>query len=76
MYAGSNPPNLYITCAGQSYDKTLFPELFAAIGITHGSESATKFNIPDMRGMFVRGAGTNALTGLTEILGQTQKIKY
>ena len=43
MYAGANPPPLYITCAGQSYDRSLFPELFSAIGITHGSASATTF---------------------------------
>jgi microcystin-dependent protein len=33
--------------------------LYAAIGITYGHADSTHFNVPDLRGIFVRGAGTN-----------------
>lgn len=72
MYAGSIPPNLFVACNGQSYDRILFSELFAVIGITYGSTTSTTFNIPDMRGMFVRGAGVNPTYNVSGLLGQIQ----
>lgn len=38
-----------------------YPALFAAIGTTYGAgDGSTTFNLPDLRGYFVRGAGTNS----------------
>lgn len=59
-YAG-NPgtaPTGYLYCDGNSYSTSLYPALFAAIGYTYGGSGAT-FNVPDTRGIFLRGAGTN-----------------
>ncbi|QPI17859.1 short tail fiber protein [Pectobacterium phage POP12] len=45
--------NAYI-CDGRGLNTTEFAELFSVIGYTFGGEGST-FNIPDMRGEFVRG---------------------
>jgi hypothetical protein len=43
-----------------------YPDLFQAIGTTYGA-SGTNFNVPDLRGVFLRGTGGNAAP-----LGQKQ----
>ena len=74
MYAGSSPPTLFVNCTGQSYDRVQFADLFAVCGTTYGFTSSTTFNIPDMRSLFVRGAGTNNDPKFKDsaILGRTQ----
>jgi microcystin-dependent protein len=57
-FGGANLPPSYLECDGSSLSTTAYPKLFAAIGYTHGGSGAT-FNIPDLRGVFIRGAGTN-----------------
>ena len=58
MYAGSSAPTGWLLCDGSSYSTTTYAALFAAIGYTFGG-SGGSFNVPDTRGIFVRGAGTN-----------------
>lgn len=44
---------------GTSYLRTQYPALFAKIGTVYGSVDGTHFTVPDARGVFERGAGTN-----------------
>lgn len=55
--ANSSAPENYLFCEGQSLTRTDYPELFAVIGTTYGSESATTFTLPDFRGRFPSGSG-------------------
>ena len=49
-------PDRYLECDGAEYSRTLYPELFAVIGTTFGiGDGSTTFNIPDLRGRFIRG---------------------
>ena len=41
-------------CNGTGLDKGVFPELFNVIGYSNGG-SGEKFNLPDLRGRFLRG---------------------
>ena len=60
-FAGSTPPANTLACDGSAVSRTTYPELFAAIGTTWGAgDGSTTFNLPDLRGMFVRGTGGNA----------------
>lgn len=43
---------------GSSYPTSTFPQLFKAISYTYGGSGAN-FNVPDGRGLFQRGTGTN-----------------
>ena len=56
-YAGNTAPTGYLIANGSILDRTVYADLFAAIGTLHnrGSESATQFRIPDLRGEFIRG---------------------
>lgn len=60
-FAGSTAPSGWLKCEGQAISRTTYATLFAAISTTWGSgDGSTTFNVPDLRGMFVRGTGTNA----------------
>lgn len=56
-FGGVTAPTGYILCQGQAVSRVgIYANLFAAIGIAYGSgDGSTTFNVPDMRGMFLRG---------------------
>jgi len=57
-YAGldTNVPAGWRLCNGQELNRTEFAELFAVIGTLWGDgNSVTTFNVPDLRGLFLRG---------------------
>jgi len=56
----SSIPKNWMLCNGRVMSKTAHQELFAAIGTSWGSSGADKFNLPDLRGRFLRDsdAGT------------------
>lgn len=59
-------PDGYKECDGSAYSQSEFPLLYAAIGTTFGSGTGTgQFNVPDLRGEFVRG-WSNGRTGVDE----------
>jgi microcystin-dependent protein len=61
-YAGTSAPTGWLACQGQVVSQTTYASLYAAISTTWntGGEGAGNFRLPDLRGMFVRGTGTNA----------------
>lgn len=62
-FGGSTAPNGWLLCQGQAVSRTTYAELFSIIGTAFGSgDGSTTFNIPDLRGEFLRGAGTNSHT--------------
>ena len=54
-YGGFSAPLGYILCDGSSYLRSAQPALFAVIGTAYGAADSTHFNIPDLRGQFLRG---------------------
>jgi microcystin-dependent protein len=60
-FAGTSAPSGWLACQGQAISRSTYASLFTAIGTTWGSgDGSTTFNLPDLRGMFLRGTGTNA----------------
>lgn len=53
-FANATAPRGYVICNGGSYSTTQYPELFTAIGYLYGGSGAN-FNVPDLRGEFIRG---------------------
>lgn len=49
----------WLLCNGASLARTDYPSLFAAIGTVWGSADGNSFNVPDLRGCFLRGDGTH-----------------
>lgn len=60
-FAGFVPPAGYLLCDGAAYSRTTYATLFAAIGDVNGQgDGSTTFNVPDLRGKFLRGvSGTS-----------------
>lgn len=54
--ATTTAPAGYLKCNGAAVSRTTYADLFAIIGTTWGSgDGSTTFNVPDLRGEFVRG---------------------
>jgi hypothetical protein len=63
-FAGSSAPVGYLICDGAAISRTIYANLFAAIGTLYGvGNGSTTFNLPDLRGRTIIGAGQGA--GLT-----------
>lgn len=55
-FARPTPPNGWLRANGAAVSRTSYAALFAAIGTTFGAgDGSTTFNLPDLRGEFVRG---------------------
>ena len=56
LMATTTAPSGYIECDGRAVSRTTEADLFAIIGTTWGEgDGNTTFNVPDLRGEFVRG---------------------
>lgn len=61
LFAGAALPDGYLLCDGAALSRTVYSELFTAIGTAWGAgDGENTFNIPDLRGKFIRGCGGNA----------------
>lgn len=66
MFAGSTAPSGWKMCDGSAISRTTFSALFAIVGTTYGTgDGTTTFNIPNTQGIFVRGAGSQTIAGLS-----------
>jgi microcystin-dependent protein len=60
-FAGPVVPGGWLLCDGTKVERAKYPDLFSAIGTVHGSgDGASTFNLPDYRGMFLRGVDMKA----------------
>ena len=60
-FAMNSAPTGWLSANGGAVSRSTYAALFAAVGTTHGAgDGSTTFNLPDLRGYFVRGSGTNA----------------
>lgn len=55
-----NPPTGYKFCNGEELNVSDYQELHTIIGNSFGTSGAGKFNIPDLRGRFLRGVNGGA----------------
>ena len=63
--ATENIPDGFLLCDGKEYLRTDYPELFAAIGTTYGSDGPTTFKVPDLATRVPVGAGGDYGLGIT-----------
>lgn len=64
-YGGDAAPTGYLLCNGAEVSRSTYSALYSAIGDAFGAgDGSTTFNLPDMRGIFPKGAGiTNRAAG-------------
>lgn len=76
-FAGATAPVGYLFCDGAAISRTGYQPLFNAIGTTWGTgDGSTTFNVPDLRGYFMRGSGTNADGTVGTSVGSKQADAY
>lgn len=51
----ANVPAGYLLCDGASLSRSTYARLFNVIGTANGTADVLSFNVPDLRGMFLRG---------------------
>ena len=60
-FAMNSAPSGWLSCNGSNVSRSTYSALFSAIGTTYGSgDGSTTFTLPDLRGYFLRGSGTNS----------------
>jgi microcystin-dependent protein len=53
----------FLYCNGAAISRTQYSDLFSKIGTTYGvGDNSTTFNIPNLQGVFARGAGSQTIT--------------
>lgn len=76
-FAMSAAPTGWLECNGQAVNRSGpsgYPALFAAIGTTYGvGDNSTTFNLPDLRGEFIRGWDNNRGVDSGRTFGGSQK---
>lgn len=61
LVAGATAPAGHVFCDGSAYSRTTYAATFARIGTVYGNgDGSTTFNVPDMRGRFAVGKGTDS----------------
>ena len=62
-FAGTTAPTGYLLCDGSAISRTTYSDLFTEIGTTYGAgDGSTTFNVPDTRGIFIQGAGSQTIS--------------
>ena len=60
-FATSTPPSGYLECNGAAVSRSTYASLFASISTTWGTgDGSSTFNLPDLRGQFIRGWDNSA----------------
>lgn len=72
-FAMATAPAGYLVCNGAAVSRTAFSALFAAIGTLYGNgDGSTTFNLPDLRGEFIRGADSSRGVDSGRVFGSSQ----
>lgn len=77
-YAGDLPVDpAILACDGTSYLRADYPDLFASIGTTWGSDDSTHFNVPDFRtrALVMSGvAPSGAVWSVGDLIGEEEHV--
>jgi microcystin-dependent protein len=63
-FAMNSAPAGWLAADGTAVSRSTYAALFAAISTTYGAgDGSTTFALPDLRGIFVRGSGSQTISG-------------
>ena len=72
-FAAATPPTGWLVCTGAAVPRSLYGALFLAIGTTYGAgDGSTTFNLPDLRGEFLRGLDSGRGVDTGRAIGTAQ----
>lgn len=65
-FGAGSAPSGYLACDGSAVSRSTYAALFSVIGTTYGSgDGSTTFNLPNTSGLFLRGQGSQVISGKT-----------
>ena len=65
-FAMNSAPAGWLAADGTAVSRSTYAALFSALGTTYGAgDGSTTFALPDLRGIFVRGSGSQTISGTT-----------
>lgn len=71
-FGGTSSPTGWLMCDGSAVSRSTYSTLYSAIGTSWGAgDGVTTFNVPDLRGAFLRGSGAG-LNPATRAVGSYQ----
>lgn len=76
--AGATPDTNYLECNGAAISRATYATLFTRIGTTYGvGNGTTTFNIPELRGEFIRTLDSSRGIDISRVLGsyQAEEVK-
>ena len=66
-FGGAAAPDGWLLCDGSAVSRSTYARLFTAISTTWGvGDGATTFNVPDLRGAFLRGTGSHGTANMAD----------
>ncbi len=72
-FGASTPPSGFLECNGSAISRSTYASLFSILSTTHGTgDGSSTFNLPDLRGQFVRGWDNSAGVDASRTFGSTQ----
>lgn len=76
-FAMQTPPEGWLVCDGSAISRTDYADLFAAIGTVWGAgDEISTFNLPDLRGEFVRGFDAGRGVDVDRLFGSSQADEF
>ncbi|WP_273719192.1 MULTISPECIES: phage tail protein [Bartonella] len=76
-FASEKIPSGWLLCDGKEYSRKSYANLFAVLGETWGKgDGKTTFNVPDLRGMFLRGLDSGKDIDKGRLLGSRQEESF
>ena len=69
-------PAGWLPCDGQAYNQADYPELFAAIGTYWGGPAPETFNVPDLRGVVLRGVNGSSADAFSDPNNSSRVSRY
>jgi microcystin-dependent protein len=76
-FAGADAPSGWLVCDGSAVARADYADLFSAIGTGYGAgDGSTTFNLPDLRGEFLRGLDSGRGVDADRALGSAQGEAY
>ncbi|MFW5799439.1 MAG: phage tail protein [Spirochaetota bacterium] len=72
-FAMPDPPDGWLVCDGSELSRELYSNLFSKIGEIYGAgDGVSTFNIPDLRGEFIRGFDGGRGVDIDRVMGSYQ----
>jgi len=76
-FAASTAPSGYLECNGAAISRSTYSALFSVVGTIYGAgDGSTTFNLPDLRGEFIRGYDDGRGVDSGRAFGSTQSDAY